>query len=537
MWGADPGRSPANSAATHSETVISRRTSSARPATTRGPAAPDQPAAPEGRPAASFDSLDLSPELSKAVTAAGFTELRPIQAHALPHALAGRDVLGLAQTGTGKTAAFALPILQRLLGRRANAPRALVVAPTRELAAQVQAEIALLAKFTPLTSMSIFGGVPIPRQVRALRSNPDIVVACPGRLLDLMGQGAIKLNCVEVLVLDEADHMFDMGFLPDVRRILKALPERRQNLLFSATMPREIRKLADTVLFKPAVVELANARPAETIAHSIYQMTEGDKVGATEALLEGDDFRSAIVFLRTKRRAKKLAERLDARGHRAVAMQGNMSQPQRERALRGFRDGTFDVLVATDIAARGLDIAGVSHVINFDVPNTPDAYTHRIGRTGRSEQTGQAFTFVTAEDHDQVRQIEKRLGAPIDKRKLSELGHIEKATLKGATGRGRSSDDGGSSRGSSGRGGPGRGGPSRGAAPRGRSTRAAGPSAPPARAPARKVSSTAKVSNAPAAASRGGPAFGVGVHESSGGGQRRQDGGGGQRPPRRRRGA
>ena len=483
----------------------------------------------------SFDALDLPPELAKAVKAAGFTEPRPIQAHALPRALAGHDVLGLAQTGTGKTAAFALPILERLLGRKANGPRALVVAPTRELAAQVQAEIQLLAKFTSLTSVSIFGGVPIPRQVRALRANPDIVVACPGRLLDLMGQGALKLNCVEVLVLDEADHMFDMGFLPDVRRILKALPARRQNLLFSATMPREIRKLADAILHKPAVVELANARPAETIAHSIYQMTEGDKVGAAERLLEGDDFRSAIIFLRTKRRAKKLAERLDARGHRAVALQGNMSQPQRERALKGFRDGTYDVLVATDIAARGLDIAGVSHVVNFDVPNTPDAYTHRIGRTGRSEQTGQAFTFVTSDDYDQVRQIEKRLGKPIDQRKLSELGHIEKSTLKGsAAGRGRGQTGGGPRRGNSNYGGPNRGGSTRQRAGQG-----PGPKAKGARKPARKVSSTAKVSNAPAAAPSRGPAFGVGINEQSsrGSSPQRRDGGGSQRPARRRRGA
>jgi superfamily II DNA/RNA helicase len=258
-----------------------------------------------------------------------------------------------------------------------------------------------------------------------------VVVACPGRLLDLLGQGALRLDGIEVLVLDEADHMFDMGFLPDVRRILRALPPRRQNLMYSATMPREIRKLADTVLKNPAVVELNHSQPAETIAHALYPLAEGDKVGALERLLVGEEFRSAIVFLRTKRRAKRLAQRLDERGRAAVALQGNMSQPQRERALQGFREGRYDVLVATDVAARGLDIVGVSHVVNFDVPNTPDAYTHRIGRTGRSEQTGTAFTFVTPEDAAAVRAIEKRLGAAIERRPLAELGRIERTTLNG----------------------------------------------------------------------------------------------------------
>jgi ATP-dependent RNA helicase RhlE len=315
-----------------------------------------------------------------------------------------------------------LPILQRLLATRGPGPRALVVAPTRELAAQVNTEFQNLAAHTPLTSTVVFGGVPIVRQMRALRARPDVVVACPGRLLDLLGRRALNLSGVEVLVLDEADHMFDMGFLPDVRRILRALPARRQNLMFSATMPREIRTLADTVLRKPAVVELGHSKPAATIAHSICTLAEGDKVGTLECLLANEDFRSAIVFLRTKRRAKKLAQRLDAQGHNAVALQGNMSQSQRERALHGFRENRFDVLVATDIAARGLDIDGVSHVVNFDVPNTPDAYTHRIGRTGRSEQTGMAFTFVTPADAAAVRAIEQRLGAAIERQRATKLG-------------------------------------------------------------------------------------------------------------------
>ncbi len=382
-----------------------------------------------GRSAAGFDRFDLRPELQKAVRDAGFADPRPIQVQAIPPALAGRDVLGLAQTGTGKTAAFVLPILQRLLGGRRPGPRALVVAPTRELASQVQADFERLARHTPLSSIAIFGGVPIARQMRALRRHPDVVVACPGRLLDLLGQHALRLDRVEVLVLDEADHMFDMGFLPDVRRILRELPRHRQNLLFSASMPREIRGLADNVLHRPAVIELANSRPAETIAHSLYALGEGEKVGALRRLIDGEDFRSAIVFLRTKRRAKQLAERLDAQGHAAVALQGNMSQAQRERALRGFREKRYDVLVATDVAARGLDIAGVSHVVNFDVPGTPDAYTHRIGRTGRAEQAGTAFTFVTPTDDRALRAIEKHLGAPIERRQLAELGPLEHGTI------------------------------------------------------------------------------------------------------------
>ena len=315
-----------------------------------------------------------------------------------------------------------LPILQRLLSQPRPGPRALVVTPTRELAAQVHAEFERLARHTRLTATAVFGGVPIARQTRALRRRPEVVVACPGRLLDLLGRGGLRLDGVEVLVLDEADHMFDMGFLPDVRRILDALPRRRQNLLFSATMPREIRGLADRILYKPAVVELAHSRPAETVDHALYPLAEGQKVVALGRLLGHPSFSSAIVFLRTKRRTKKLAQQLDRAGHRAVALQGNMSQSQRDRALRGFRSGRYDVLVATDIAARGLDIAGVSHVVNFDVPNTPDAYTHRIGRTGRSGLAGTAFTFATPDDREALRAIEQRLGEPIARRDPEELG-------------------------------------------------------------------------------------------------------------------
>jgi ATP-dependent RNA helicase RhlE len=373
------------------------------------------PSAPSG-----FDRFGLDPALRRGVAALGFVEPRPIQEDTIPAALEGRDVLGLAQTGTGKTAAFGLPLLQRLIATPGRSgPRALVVAPTRELAAQIDAELRALAKFTSLRTVTIFGGVSAHAQITALRRRPDVIIACPGRLLDLHEQGAVRLEGIEVLVLDEADHMFDMGFLPDIRRILAALPKRRQNLLFSATMPAAIRGLADALLDDPKVVDLGRSAPAETIEHALYPVPETRKRDLLEHLLGQDGCASAIVFTRTKQRARRLAQQLDHAGHRAVALQGNMSQSQRDRAMAGFRSRRFDVLVATDIAARGIDVSQVSHVINYDVPDVPEAYTHRIGRTGRSEREGQACTFVTGEDRARVRQIERMLGAPIERRELA----------------------------------------------------------------------------------------------------------------------
>ncbi len=264
-------------------------------------------------------------------------------------------------------------------------------------------------------------------QIAALRRRPEVIVACPGRLLDLMRQGAVRLGDVETLVLDEADHMFDMGFLPDIRRILQALPKDRQNLLFSATMPPEIRRLADEVLYEPHVVDLAGSGPAETIDHALYPVPETRKRDLLEHILGGDECKSAIVFTRTKHRARRLAQQLDQAGHRAVALQGNMSQGQRDRAMRGFRDRRFDILVATDIAARGIDVSGVSHVINYDVPTTPEAYTHRIGRTGRSELEGQACTFVTGEDWTWVRATERMIGESIARKQVERLTEVESA--------------------------------------------------------------------------------------------------------------
>ncbi|MDH3286033.1 MAG: DEAD/DEAH box helicase, partial [Acidobacteriota bacterium] len=364
----------------------------------------------------------LGPSIQRGIRAAGFVEPRPIQVRTIPAALEGRDILGLAQTGTGKTAAFALPLIERLIATRgSNRPRVLIVAPTRELASQIGEEIRSLARYTQINVATVFGGVSINTQMAELRRGPQIVVACPGRLLDLLSRRAVHLDRVETLVLDEADHMFDMGFLPDVRRIMAALPKGRQNLLFSATMPKEIRGLADQLLRDPHVVELNHTRPLETIEHALYPVDERCKLGLLEHVLSSDDFVSAIVFTRTKQRAKRLAQKLDRSGHRAVALQGNMSQGARVRAMTGFRKREFDVLVATDIAARGLDVEQVTHVVNYDMPNTSDAYTHRIGRTGRSEREGRAYTFVTDADHEMVREVERRIGASIARRNVKGI--------------------------------------------------------------------------------------------------------------------
>jgi ATP-dependent RNA helicase RhlE len=388
-----------------------------------------------------FGRFELHPDLVRGICAAGFAEPRPIQVETIPAALEGTDVLGLAQTGTGKTAAFALPLLDRLLDERKPGPRALVLAPTRELATQIDAEIRLLAKFTRLKTALVFGGASMRNQIAALRCRPEIVVACPGRLLDLMRQGFARLGDVETLVLDEADHMFDMGFLPDIRRILGSLSKDRQNLLFSATMPREIRRLADEVLYEPHVVDLAGTAPAETIEHALFPVPEERKRDLLEHILKSGGCDSAIVFTRTKHRARRLAQQLDRSGHRAVGLQGNMSQVQRDRAMSGFRNRKFEILVATDIAARGIDVSDVSHVINYDVPNTPEAYTHRIGRTGRSEREGKACTFVTREDWDWVRATERMIGNPIPRQQVESFTEAEarrdsrRSSARGLSGR------------------------------------------------------------------------------------------------------
>ena len=374
-----------------------------------------------------FASFNLGPKIQRGIAAMGFVDPRPIQEQTIPAALEGRDILGLAQTGTGKTAAFALPVLERLLARRGDGPRVLIVAPTRELATQINEEIIALARFTGIRTVTIFGGVSARTQTAALRGRPEIVVGCPGRLLDLKEQGVLRLDRIETLVLDEADHMFDMGFLPDIRRILAAVPKKRQNLLFSATMPSEIRGLADGLLRDPHVVELDHSRPVSTIEHALYPVDSDKKLDLLRHVMEEDGFVSAIVFTRTKHRARRIARQLETAGHRAVALQGNMSQGQRDRAMQGFRDRRFKILVATDIAARGIDVDQVSHVINFDMPGTVDAYTHRIGRTGRSEREGKGYTFVTADDETLVRAVERRIGSQIPRRRVNGFAEVRRA--------------------------------------------------------------------------------------------------------------
>ncbi len=344
-----------------------------------------------------FDQFGLDKSLMRGVQAAGFETPRPIQQEAIPSILDGKDVLGLAHTGTGKTAAFALPILNRLLDGNGKGPLALILAPTRELATQIAEEMRMLSKFNRVKMVTIYGGVSQRNQVNALRQGAEIVVGCPGRVLDLLQQGLLHLGKVETLVLDEADHMFDMGFMRDIRKIIKALPTQRQNLLFSATMPKEIRQLADDLLKKPHVIELAKSAPVGTIDHALYLIGEKCKNDLLDHVLASDECNTAIVFTRTKHRARRLAERLEKAGHKAIGLQGNMSQAARDRAMGGFRKGRYDVLVATDIASRGIDVSDVSHVINYDVPSTPEAYTHRIGRTGRSETEGIAWAHEILE--------------------------------------------------------------------------------------------------------------------------------------------
>ena len=366
-----------------------------------------------------FNEFDLHPRVASGVTVAGYAVPTPIQAQAIPLVLAGRDVMGLAQTGTGKTAAFALPILHRLMNGSRGHVRALIVAPTRELAEQINASIVSLGQKTGLRSVTVYGGVGINPQVARLKQGVEIVVACPGRLLDHINKKTIDLSRLEVLVLDEADQMLDMGFLPDIKRLLRHLPRQRQTLLFSATMPQEIHRLAKEVLRSPETVQVDHVAPAATVSHALYPVEEARKTDLLIALLEHTDTGSVLVFTRTKHRAKRLGVKLDKIGYKVASLQGNLSQNRRQAALDGFRNGTYQILVATDIAARGIDVSKVSHVINYDMPNTTDAYIHRIGRTGRATRSGDAFTLVTTADRAMERALERTLGRPIERRTIT----------------------------------------------------------------------------------------------------------------------
>jgi ATP-dependent RNA helicase RhlE len=377
-----------------------------------------------------FNSFNFQAKVAAGISAAGYTTPTPIQAQAIPPVMQGRDVMGLAQTGTGKTAAFVLPILQNLIDGERGRVRALIVAPTRELAEQINETIVTLGKQTGLRSITVYGGVSINPQIQKLRRGVDIVVACPGRLLDHIGQGTINLSQVEMLVLDEADRMFDMGFLPDIRRIIKQIPRQRQTLLFSATMPREILRLAHEVLTEPETVKVDSLAPATTVSHALYPVAQHLKTDLLLQLLKKTNTESVLVFTRTKHRAKRLGEKLTKVGYKAASLQGNLSQNRRQAALNGFRDGSVQILVATDIAARGIDVSQISHVINFDIPDTPEAYIHRIGRTGRAARTGDAFTMVASEDKQMVRAIEKALNQEIVRHTLDDFDYTIPAPKK-----------------------------------------------------------------------------------------------------------
>ena len=358
----------------------------------------------------SFTVFKFHPQIQTALDQCGYVTPTPVQEQAIPPILAGRDLLGLAQTGTGKTAAFVLPILQRLYAGPRGKIRALIVAPTRELAEQTHDYIGKMAKQTHLRSIVVYGGVSKQGQINKFRRGAEIIVACPGRLLDLLNDKVCSLSAVEMLILDEADHMFDHGFLPDIRRILRALPRQRQTLVFSATMPKEIRSLAEDAMIDPVTVQINHTQPTSAISHAFYKVEQKNKTALLKNILQKKEIATAIVFTRTKHKAKNLALQLQKTGCRATSLQGNLSQHNRQLALDGFKRGTYNILVATDIAARGIDVSGISHVINFDMPGTAETYTHRTGRTGRASCTGEAFTFATADDHKMVRALERSLG-------------------------------------------------------------------------------------------------------------------------------
>jgi ATP-dependent RNA helicase RhlE len=366
----------------------------------------------------SFEAFNLHPTLNAALKSHGYKTPTPIQKQAIPKVMEGRDVLGLAQTGTGKTAAFALPILHRLSEGPRGLVRALVVAPTRELAEQIKEAFDDLGRGTGLRAATVYGGVSMMHQIQALHGRCEIVVACPGRLLDHMEHGHFKSAGVEVLVLDEADQMFDMGFLPSVRKILAKLPKNRQTLLFSATMPDALRGLAHECLNNPVTVQVDHNVALTTVTHALYPVVEHLKTPLLLALLEKIDSESVLVFTRTKHRAKRIADKVKEAGHSSTSLQGNLSQNRRKAALDSFREGKVHVLVATDIAARGIDVSQISHVINYDITDTPEAYVHRIGRTGRAAKTGDAYTLVTSADDGMIKTIERKLGKSIERHTL-----------------------------------------------------------------------------------------------------------------------
>src|SRR5215211_5469718 len=374
-----------------------------------------------------FAKFKLHADLLRGVRELGFTRATPIQEQAIPPALEGRDLLACAMTGSGKTAAFLLPILHRLMTKPRGRTRALVLTPTRELAAQIEQHLAELAVHTPLSGAAIFGGVGMGPQEHALRNGVDVVIATPGRLLDHFRHDYAKLDGLEVLVLDEADRMLDMGFLPDIKKVLKHLPTKRQTMLFSATMPAPIMELARELQRNPATINLERkSMPAVGITQAIYPVQESLKSALFMELIRRGDLADVIVFTRTKHRANRLAEVLERNGVSVARIHGNRSQAQRTQALDGFKRGEFQVLVATDIVARGIDIEELSHVVNFDVPNVPEDYIHRVGRTARADATGDAFTFVAPDEEPDLRAIERAVGRPLPRITVSGFDYSQK---------------------------------------------------------------------------------------------------------------
>ncbi|MFT3782966.1 MAG: DEAD/DEAH box helicase [Nibricoccus sp.] len=372
-----------------------------------------------------FSKLGLADPIAYAVQEMGYAEPTPIQQQAIPIVLTGRDVIGSAQTGTGKTAAFALPILQRLGGH--GRLRCLILEPTRELALQVEEAFKKFSKYTDLRVTVVYGGVGYGKQREDLHRGVDVLAATPGRLLDHMEQGDVRLDSIDILVLDEVDRMLDMGFLPDVKRIVNKCPRERQTLFFTATLPPEIASLAGWALREPAQVNIGQRRsPAETIAHAFYPVVDSQKFELLQTLLERTEYKSVLIFTRTKFGADRIARKLQ-KDHSVGVIHSDRSQRERVDALEGFKSGKFEVLVATDIAARGLDIAGVSHVINYDVPENPEDYVHRIGRTGRAQHSGDAFTLVTEDNVRDARSIERFIGATIERKKVEDFPYIYSA--------------------------------------------------------------------------------------------------------------
>jgi ATP-dependent RNA helicase RhlE len=378
-----------------------------------------------------FSKLGLTPTILEGVKAMGYIDPTPIQLRAIPLVLSGKDVIGSAQTGTGKTAAFALPILSKLGSHNSVGPRALILEPTRELAAQVETAVRDYSRFTDLKTTVVFGGVGYGKQTDELKAGADIVAATPGRLLDHLEQGTLRLDKVEFLVLDEADRMLDMGFLPDVRRIVEKCPRARHTALFSATIPPQIETLIQWAMHCPETIEIGARRsPAENVKHVIYPVSDTQKTDLLLALLNHVNYDSVIIFCRTKHGADRIATLLKRNNHAVAVLHSNRTQKEREQALEGFREGKYEVLVATDIAARGLDIADVSHVINYDVPQHPEDYIHRIGRTGRAEATGDAYTIMVAEDAPHVFAIERFISQKIPRVKLENFNYTYTALFE-----------------------------------------------------------------------------------------------------------